>query len=121
MGSEMCIRDRYDTVRIDHFRGFDEYYSIPYGDKTAVNGSWKKGPGMDLFRTIEKKIGRKSVIAEDLGYITDTVRKLVADSGFMGTKVLEFAFDTRDTGSARMDQNPARLRTQTAFSVTNRN
>jgi 4-alpha-glucanotransferase len=91
----------YDTVRIDHFRGFDEYYSIPYGDKTAVNGSWKKGPGMDLFHTIEKKIGRKSVIAEDLGYITDTVRKLVADSGFMGTKVLEFAFDTRDTGSAR--------------------
>ena len=91
----------YDVVRIDHFRGFDEYYSIPYGDKTAVNGSWKKGPGMDLFRTIEKKIGRKSVIAEDLGYITDTVRKLVADSGFMGTKVLEFAFDTRDTGSAR--------------------
>ena len=86
----------YDVVRIDHFRGFDEYYSIPYGDKTAVNGSWKKGPGMDLFRTIEKKIGRKSVIAEDLGYITDTVRKLVADSGFMGTKVLEFAFDTRD-------------------------
>ena len=91
----------YDVVRIDHFRGFDEYYSIPYGDKTAVNGSWKKGPGMDLFHTIEKKIGRKSVIAEDLGYITDTVRKLVADSGFMGTKVLEFAFDTRDTGSAR--------------------
>ena len=91
----------YDVVRIDHFRGFDEYYSIPYGDKTAVNGSWKKGPGMDLFHTIEKKIGRKSVIAEDLGYITDTVHKLVADSGFMGTKVLEFAFDTRDTGSAR--------------------
>ncbi len=49
----------YDVVRIDHFRGFDEYYSIPYGDKTAVNGSWKKGPGMDLFHTIEKKIGRK--------------------------------------------------------------
>lgn len=46
----------YDVVRIDHFRGFDEYYSIPYGDKTAVNGSWKKGPGMDLFHTIERRL-----------------------------------------------------------------
>ncbi len=90
----------YDVVRIDHFRGFDEYYSIPYGAKTAANGHWEKGPGIDLFRSIEQQLGHHEVIAEDLGYVTDSVRKLVNDSGFPGMKVLEFAFDSRDTGSA---------------------
>ena len=90
----------YDVVRIDHFRGFDEYYSIPYGEDTAKNGHWEKGPGMDLFRTVEEKLGWHPVIAEDLGYVTDTVRQLVRDSGFPGMKVLEFAFDSRDSGSA---------------------
>ena len=92
---------RYDMVRIDHFRGFDEYFSIPYGDKTAHNGHWEKGPGMSLFRKVKKALGEKEVIAEGLGYVTDTVRKLVKDSGFPGMKVLEFAFDSRDTGSAQ--------------------
>ncbi len=90
----------YDVTRIDHFRGFDEYYSIPYGDTTARNGHWEKGPGIDLFRTVEWSLGWHEVIAEDLGYVTDTVRQLVRDSGFPGMKVLEFAFDSRDTGSA---------------------
>ena len=90
----------YDVVRIDHFRGFDEYYAIPYGEETAVNGKWKKGPGMDLFRNIEKALGKRDVIAEDLGFVTDSVRKLVHDSGFPGMKVVEFAFDVRDTGAA---------------------
>lgn len=89
----------YDVVRIDHFRGFDEYYSIPYGDTTAVNGHWEKGPGIDLFREVEKSLGKKQVIAEDLGFVTDSVRQLVRDSGFPNMKVLEFAFDSRDTGS----------------------
>ncbi|MBQ8281873.1 MAG: 4-alpha-glucanotransferase, partial [Lachnospiraceae bacterium] len=89
----------YDVVRIDHFRGFDEYYSIPYGDTTAHNGHWEKGPGMDLFTAVEHALGRKEVIAEDLGYVTDSVRQLVYDSGFPNMKVLEFAFDSRDTGS----------------------
>ncbi|MBQ8298100.1 MAG: 4-alpha-glucanotransferase [Ruminococcus sp.] len=93
-----CFR-LYDVVRIDHFRGFDEYYSIPYGDKTAVNGHWEKGPGIELFRAAEKALGKKDVIAEDLGFMTDTVRQLVKDSGFPNMKVLEFAFDSRDTGS----------------------
>lgn len=88
----------YDVVRIDHFRGFDEYYAIPYGEETAANGKWKKGPGMDLFRNIEKALGKRDVIAEDLGFVTDSVRKLVHDSGFPGMKVVEFAFDARDTG-----------------------
>lgn len=90
----------YDVVRIDHFRGFDEYYSIPYGAKTAAIGHWEKGPGIALFQKMEECLGKHEVIAEDLGYVTDSVRQLVAESGFPGMKVLEFAFDARDSGSA---------------------
>ena len=90
----------YDVVRIDHFRGFDEYFSIPYGSETAVDGHWEKGPGIELFRAVEQALGKREIIAEDLGYMSDTVRQLVRDSGFPGMKVLEFAFDSRDTGSA---------------------
>ncbi len=90
----------YDVVRIDHFRGFDEYYSIPYGAESAVTGHWEKGPGIDLFRCVEQNLGWHEVIAEDLGYMTDSVRQLVKESGFPGMKVLEFAFDSRDSGSA---------------------
>lgn len=86
----------YDVLRIDHFRGFDSYYAIPFGDTTAKNGYWKQGPGMKLFHAVEKTIGRQPIIAEDLGYLTDSVKKLLADSGFPGMKVLEFAFDSRD-------------------------
>lgn len=92
--------EQYDVVRIDHFRGFDEYYSIPFGAPDASSGHWEKGPGMDLFRTVEAQLGRREVIAEDLGFVTDGVRQLVRDSGFPGMKVLEFAFDARDTGCA---------------------
>ena len=77
-------RELYDVVRIDHFRGFDEYYSIPYGDTTARNGHWEKGPGIALFEAAKNRLGRLNIIAEDLGYITDSVKKLVADSGFPG-------------------------------------
>ena len=94
-----CFR-LYDVVRIDHFRGFDEYFSIPYGDIDARGGHWEKGPGIDLFRKIEQALGWKQVIAEDLGYMTDSVRHLVYESGFPGMKVLEFAFDSRDSGCA---------------------
>ena len=90
----------YDVVRIDHFRGFDEYYAIPYGEDSAVNGRWKNGPGVELFWKMYEDLGEHKVIAEDLGYMTDGVRRLVKDSGFPGMKVLEFAFDSRDTGSA---------------------
>ncbi|MBR5794126.1 MAG: 4-alpha-glucanotransferase [Anaerotignum sp.] len=89
----------YDVTRIDHFRGFDEYFSIPYGADSAVDGHWEKGPGMELFRIAEEKLGWHAVIAEDLGYVTDTVRQMVKESGFLSMKVLEFAFDSRDTGS----------------------
>lgn len=86
----------YDIVRIDHFRGFEGYYSIPYGDETAENGEWRKGPGMDLFDTIKKELGDLPIIAEDLGFLTEDVHKLLKNSGFPGMKVLEFAFDPRE-------------------------
>lgn len=89
----------YDVVRIDHFRGFDEYYSIPSGEATAKNGRWEKGPGMKLFEAIRANLGEQKIIAEDLGFMTKTVRRLVSDSGFPNMKVLEFAFDLRDEGA----------------------
>lgn len=94
----------YDVVRIDHFRGFDEYYSIPYGNKTAVDGTWMPGPGMDLFRTIEEKLGKLNIIAEDLGFLTESVLQMLSDSGFPGMKVIQFAFDPNG-GSAYLPHN----------------
>lgn len=86
----------YDVIRIDHFRGFDEYYNIPYGDATAEFGKWEKGPGIDLFNVVRKQLGDLDIIAEDLGFLTDTVLKLVKDTGYPGMKVLQFAFDSRE-------------------------
>ena len=88
--------DLYDMLRIDHFRGFAGYYSIPFGEKNAKNGRWREGPGTDLFDQIEKKLGRRDIIAEDLGFLTADVKKLLKKCGFLGMKVLEFAFDSRD-------------------------
>ena len=85
-----------DLLRIDHFRGFEAYWAVPAGEKTAINGSWKKGPGLDLFNTIKKKLGDIPVIAEDLGVITDEVRELRDSCGFPGMKVLQFAFSTQE-------------------------
>lgn len=96
----------YDTLRIDHFRGFDSYFAIPYGDTTAKNGRWRQGPGMKLFYEVERVIGRQPIIAEDLGFLTESVKKLLKDSGFPGMKVLEFAFDSRDdSGSEYLPYN----------------
>ncbi len=83
----------YDVVRVDHFRGFDAYWSVPYGDSTAENGHWEKGPGYELFSAVKKKLGRKPMIAEDLGFLTDRVVKLVKKTGYPGMKILQFAFD----------------------------
>ncbi len=95
-----CL-ELYDIIRIDHFRGFDEFFAVPATDSTAANGHWEKGPGLDLFQALEQSFGKLNIIAEDLGYVTDTVRKLVRDTGFPSMKVLEFAFDSRDsTGAA---------------------
>lgn len=94
----------YDVVRIDHFRGFDSYYAIPAGDENAKNGEWRQGPGMDLFHTLERKLGRLNIIVEDLGFLTPSVLKLVKDSGFPGMKVIQFAFDSRE-GSDYLPHN----------------
>ena len=89
-----------DMLRIDHFRGLDEYFSIPFGSPTAKNGHWEKGPGMAFFHQMWNNMGHKPVIVEDLGMMTDSVRELVRQSGFPNMKVLEFAFDPNDYGAA---------------------
>ena len=86
----------FDVVRIDHFRGFSSYYSVPFGSKNAVNGSWRAGPGAELFETVEAATGKPAIIAEDLGFIDDGVRDLIKKTGFPGMKILQFAFDSRE-------------------------
>ncbi len=84
----------FDTLRIDHFRGFESYWSVPYGDETAERGNWEKGPGLDLIHALNEALPNLSIIAEDLGVMTDEVRALLSDAGFPGMKVLQFAFDS---------------------------
>ena len=86
----------FDVIRIDHFRGLESYWAVPYGAETARSGRWRKGPGMDLVGTLTNWFPHLEIIAEDLGYMTPEVKKLLADSGLPGMKVLEFAFDARE-------------------------
>ncbi len=94
----------YDVVRIDHFRGFEAYYCIPYGAPTAKTGVWRTGPGMALFRLLQADYAALSgeegavmpIIAEDLGFLTPSVKQLLTDTGFPGMKVMQFAFDSRE-------------------------
>ncbi|WP_330583622.1 4-alpha-glucanotransferase [Geosporobacter ferrireducens] len=86
----------YDVIRIDHFRGFESYWEIPYDSKTAATGRWVKGPGMKLFNAITAQLGAVDIIAEDLGFLTEEVLQFRTDSGYPGMKVLQFAFDTRE-------------------------
>lgn len=86
----------FDIVRIDHFRGFESYWAVPYGDENAKGGKWVKGPGYELFKTIERELniqGEFKIIAEDLGFLTPAVHKLLKKTGYPGMKILEFAFD----------------------------
>ena len=86
----------YDVIRIDHFRGFEAYWSVPYGDTTAKNGKWVKGPDMDFIRTVKERLPHIRFIAEDLGFLTQEVLDLRDNSGYPGMKVLGFAFDSRE-------------------------
>lgn len=88
----------YDVVRVDHFRGFDEYFAIPYGAGSAVGGTWQPGPGMKLFNALKAHFGQAPIIAEDLGYLTESVMRLVEATGYPGMKVIEFGFDSREAG-----------------------
>lgn len=83
----------YDVIRIDHFRGLESYWAVPATEKTAINGEWRKGPGLDFIERIKGWFCGIEIIAEDLGILTDDVRKLLKNSGFPGMKVLQFAFD----------------------------
>lgn len=85
-------REMYDIIRIDHFRGFAGYYTIPYGDKTAKNGWWNKGVGEELFERVRKEVRSAKILAEDLGVITPDVRALLKSTGYPGMKVLQFGF-----------------------------
>lgn len=86
----------YDVTRIDHFRGFESFWQVPYGELTAVNGEWVKGPGIKLFKIVKEVLGEVDIIAEDLGYLTQEVIDFRDDVGYPGMKVLEFAFDTKE-------------------------
>jgi len=86
----------FDTVRIDHFRGFSGYYAIPSENETAEFGEWKKGPGKTLIASFKEKVPELDIIAEDLGYLTPDVRRLLKYSGYPGMKVLQFAFDASE-------------------------
>lgn len=94
----------YDLVRIDHFRGFEAFWSIPYGDETAINGEWVKGPGVKLFNKVKDELGEVNIIAEDLGLLTQEVIDFLKETGFPGMKVLQFAF-SRDYESQYVPHN----------------
>ena len=89
----------YDVVRIDHFRGFESYYSIPAGNKTAAGGHWEKGPDRDFIHAMHEALGEGGIIAEDLGYLTPEVKAMLAESGYPGMKIMQFAFDSRESGN----------------------
>ena len=91
--------DMFDILRIDHFRGFESYWSIPYADDTAKNGKWCKGPGMDFIKAVNKALPDAAIIAEDLGLLTPAVYKLLRQSGYPGMKILQFAFSAGEESS----------------------
>lgn len=93
-----CLKT-FDVIRIDHFRGFDEYYCIPFGSPNAKGGVWRRGPGAALFAQIKDEFGDVNIIAEDLGYLTDSVKQMLKDVGFPGMKILQFAFDSREASN----------------------
>ena len=98
-------KENFDMLRIDHFRAFDTYYAIPYGHKTAENGVWEKGPGMELFNAIKNDLGDVNIIAEDLGDIFDSVKELLRDTGFPGMRVLQFGFNPDNTDNDHLPHN----------------
>ena len=89
----------YDVVRIDHFRGFESYYSIPASNKTAAGGKWVKGPDRAFINAMHEALGEGGIIAEDLGYLTPEVKAMLTASGYPGMKIMQFAFDSRESGN----------------------
>lgn len=92
-----AVLSMYDVVRIDHFRGFSDYYAIPFGAPTARNGKWKPAPGKELFTELKKEFSQAKIIAEDLGVLDDRVRGLLQETGFPGMKIAQFGFSENDS------------------------
>lgn len=88
--------DLYDVVRLDHFRGFESFWDVPFGSSTSAAGTWAKGPGMALFDELRRQLGDLPLIAEDLGFLTPEVLAMRDATGFPGMKILQFAFDGVD-------------------------
>jgi 4-alpha-glucanotransferase len=97
--------DLFDLVRLDHFRGFVAYWAVPAGDRTAAGGTWKRGPGIALFRAVAREIGAVPLVAEDLGVITPAVETLRDELGLPGMIVIQFGFDPDDRGSPHRLEN----------------
>ena len=86
----------YDVLRIDHFKGFSDFWQIDRDAENAVNGTWEAGPGIELFQKIKEQLGDLPIIAENLGFIDEKAEKLLDDSGYPGMKILQFAFPGED-------------------------
>ena len=98
--------DMYDVLRIDHFRAFDTYCSIPAGETTAVNGKWMQGPGIDFWNEVKKQLGGEpNIIAEDLGEVFDSVKQLLSDTGFPGMRVMQFGFNPKNEDNDHLPHN----------------
>ena len=102
MKSNMAL---FDVVRLDHFRGFAAYWEVGADEETAINGKWRKGPGMELFNAIKNDLGDVNIIAEDLGDIFDSVKELLRDTGFPGMRVLQFGFNPDNTDNDHLPHN----------------
>ncbi len=96
----------YDILRIDHFRGFESFYTIKYGLPDAKKGQWRKGPGAELFAEVKKEFGEVPIIAEDLGFMTEEVRAMLKECGYPGMKLVQFAFDGSEDNDYLPDRNP---------------
>ena len=96
------LRRVCDVLRLDHFQGYNSFFAIPAKDEDAKNGHWVKGPGLDIFKKMEERLGKQPVIVEDLGHLTPEFLKMVKDSGYPGMRILEYAFDPGDPGSLYM-------------------
>ena len=96
--------EMYDILRIDHFRAFDTYCSIPADEPTAVNGKWMQGPGMDFWNEVKKQLGEVNIIAEDLGEVFDSVKQLLKDTGFPGMRVMQFGFNPKNEDNTHLPE-----------------
>lgn len=94
-----------DVIRVDHFRGFEAYWEIPFGAPNAIEGRWVKAPGHELFEAVRRELGTLPILAEDLGVITPEVEHLRDSFGFPGMKILQFAFDSGEAGAGPSGEN----------------